>query len=226
MNELKLLRWTGIAGIIGACLLFIGDMFLFGSWLSGREALAENWRLMARFSPMRLMLGGLLGPFSSIFYVLGCWHFYLALKSAGKRLSFLVFFNFATGIIIGGAFQAASPFLGFLFQVENLLRQAYFDILNTSIRQYLDLLFMLAQIFGVIGSLLFIFLVLFRTTRYPRWMIMFTPPVILFTRTMGQYLPAPLGGNILAGYINLGFMVIFGVSLKLLWNGEQSIRQS
>lgn len=223
MEDLKLLRWTGIAGVIGAIVLFIGDMFLFGSWLSGQEALAENWRLMSRFSPLRLMIGGILGPISTIFYGLGCWHFYLALKPGGKQLGFLVFLTYASGMIVGGAYQAASPVLGFFFHVEQALGQEGFDLLSASTLQYLTLLFTIAQIFGIIGSLLFIFLVLCRFTRYPRWMIFVTPPVILFTRTIFRHLPAPLGGNLLAGYINLGFLLIFGVSLKILWHGGRRI---
>ncbi|GAK59664.1 hypothetical protein U27_06649 [Candidatus Vecturithrix granuli] len=223
MEDLKLLRWTGITGVIGAILLFTGDMFLFGSWLSGQETLAENWRLMSRFSPLRLMIGGILGPISTIFYGLGCWHFYLALKPGGKQLGFLVFLTYTSGMIIGGAYQAASPVLGFFFHVEQALGQEGFDLLSAATLQYLTLLFTIAQIFGIIGSLLFIFLVLFRSTRYPRWMIFVTPPVILFTRTIFRHFPAPLGGNLLAGYINLGFLLIFGVSLKILWHGGRRI---
>lgn len=226
MDDTRMLRWTGIAGIIGAMLLFTGDMFLFGSWLSGSDALAENWRLMARFSPVRLMIGGMFGPVGSIFYVLGCWHFYLALKSGGKSLSFLVFSNYALGIIIGGAFHAASPCLGILFHAQQDLSQELFTRLLTSMRHYLDILFLLAQSFGGIGALLFILLVLFRPTRYPRWMIVFTPPVIFVTSMFGRYIPAPLGGNIRAGYLHLGFTLIFGVSLKLLWHGGRPVTRS
>lgn len=223
MEDLKLLRWTGIAGVIGAMLFLTGDMFLFGSWLSGQETLAENWRLMNRFSPLRLMIGGILGPLSVIFYVLGCWHFYLALKPGGKHLGFLVFLTYTSGMIVGGAYQAVSPLLGFLFHIEQALGQEQFNMLHAPMRQYLALFFAIAQIFGIIGALLFIFLVLFRSTRYPRWMVFVTPPVILFTRTIGRYIPAPFGGNLLAGYINLGFLIIFGVSLKILWHGGRRI---
>lgn len=223
MEDLKLLRWTGVAGIVGALLLFTGDMFLFGSWLSGKEALAENWRLMSHFSPLRLMIGGILGPLSVIFYALGCWHFYLALKPGGKQLGFFVFLTYTSGMIVGGAYQAASPVLGFFFHVEQALGQEDFSMIYSLTLQYLALFFTIAQIFAVIGSLLFIFLVLFRPTHYPRWMIFVTPPVILFTRTIFRYLPAPLGGNLLAGYINLGFVIIFGVSLKILWHGGRHI---
>jgi hypothetical protein len=224
MNELTLRRWTGIAGLIGSLLMFAGDILLFGSFVSGREIVAEKELIMGEAHSLSLLFGGFLGPVGSVFYVIGGWHIYLALRDSGKMLSFAVFFSFASGIIIGGTYHAGFAFLGYIYKARRAIgansRTLLQELLQHTIT-YLRLLLVVAGSLAVIGSFILLCLVLFRKTLYPRWIIFFTPLFVLSTWPIARYVPAPVGGIIFAGYNNIGFGIYFLISSLVLWNRRE-----
>jgi len=61
------------------------------------------------------LLGGVLGPLETVFYIIGFWHIYLALKDGSKSLAAISFVGFSWSFIVGaGAFHSAFVFKGLI----------------------------------------------------------------------------------------------------------------
>lgn len=221
-RDIAWLRATGILGMVGAIFMFAGDMALAGSFLSGAEFLKQVTILIGSGSNLRLMIGGLMGPFAAIFYIIGAWQFYLACTPGNPRLRFVMWAMFAAGMIMGASYQSGHVFCGYLFKMQHAVAPRVDESLAVVITQsiaYLELQFLIAGIFAGIGSLIFIYAIVFTPTRYPKWMAIFSPAAILALSPLARYAPAPLGGILMPGAINIGFFSLFFLSTWVLWNG-------
>jgi len=222
MDDLKILRLTGLAGVAGALLMFSGDMFLYGGFYGGAEFREISRRIMSEIPLLRLMIGGAIGPVAAMLYTIGFWHVYLALKEGGKKIAKIVFSGFVSMIIIGGAYHSGFVNIGLVLRAKNSVNETDLKIIKTlfiQVLDYLHLLYNISFVFGLVGTILFLYLILFKKTKYPKWIILLTPTLLLLTSHIATYLPAPVGGIIYGGYINLSFLLFFCVSIIILWNG-------
>ncbi len=226
MDEIKVIRLTGLAGILGAILMFIGDMFLYGGFYSGSEYYEYSRRIMGEIPLLRLMIGGAIGPIASILYAIGFWQIYLAIKSAGKVLASISFSGFAVMSIIAGSYHSGFVNTGLILRARASIQQCDLESVKILLGQsidYLHFLYNMMFVFGTIGTIIFMFTIIFRKTYYPKWIILFTPTLLLLTSSIAAYIPSPFGGIIYGGYINLIFLLFFCVSTFLLWHGEHQL---
>ncbi|MCD6379473.1 hypothetical protein J7M07_03400 [bacterium] len=226
MDEIKRIRLTGFAGILGALLMFTGDMFLYGGFYGGSEYYECSRRIMSEIPLLRLMIGGAVGPVASILYTIGFWQVYLAIRSAGKVLALISFSGFACMIIFAGSYHSGFVNTGLILRAKASVQQSDIEIVKALLDQstaYLHFLFSTLSVFGAIGTIIFLFTIIFRKTYYPKFIILFTPTLLIFTFSIANYIPSPVGGIIYGGYINLAFLLFFCVSTFLLWHGGRKI---
>ncbi len=225
MNEQKLLRLTGLIGVLAALMGFIADWLLYGGFYGGAEFFIISRKIMSAISNTRLMAGGLLGPIEAAFYIIGFGHIYLALRPGGKTLAAITFGGLSWSVIVGaGAYHSAFVFKGLLLRTQNAMadpRPDWFQALLNDAAQYMHLLYNVMFILGLAATFTFLFLILFRKTLYPKWMVLFVPTLwILVLPQIAENIPAPVGGMLLGGSMNLSFLIYFVISTILLWRKE------
>jgi len=202
-STLRQLRFTGIAGVLGACVMVAGDMFYYYQ-LDPTQTREVTMRAV---SDWRWLAGGAAAPVAAWLYALGSWHMFLTLQPAGKWLARCAFVSFAAVMIFYGVFHAAFAAMG---TAGNMPR----------VHAYLKLLLQIVYAPAAIWTALFLFAVLFRPTRYPRWIILITPTFFyLIENMLVSRLPGVSGALIGGGFNNLILLLFFTVSTVLVWNG-------
>jgi len=205
INKLQLLS---LSGILGSILMFTGDMLLYYEPVSGLE-----YNSVARMGTMpieRLIAGGLIGPIASVFSLIGGYIFYLVFRSVNKVLAMILFACFAIFFIVAGTYHAMFPNYGFVGRLPELLQPQQLLFIRT----YLKSIYILISICGTFFTLLLFYLVIFKKSLFPKWMLLFTPTLlILMAGFVKDYIPYPLGAIVYGGWINLCFMIFFIVCL-------------
>lgn len=136
-----MLRWMGLAGIVGAVLMFAGDMLYYYS-PNVEQSFIET---MGSVPPWRLLLGGMMAPVACWFLALGSGQVYLALRPAGKVVALVAFGSFAAVMIFYGLYHAAYASLGFGAQIANTLGLSREATLRLP-EDYLGLLLLIAYV--------------------------------------------------------------------------------
>ena len=225
MNQQKILRITGLIGMAAALIGFSADVLLYGGFYGGGEFYAVSRKIMSTIPLTRLMLGGALGPIEVIFYIFGFWHIYLALKTGSQWLAQIAFAAFSASFIVGGgAFHSAFVFQGLILRAQNVAEAVdlpVFSSLLTQSSRYMQWLYGMAWAFALVGTIAFVVAILFRKTRYPKWMVFLTPQILVVaTPYLFRHIPAPVGGILYGGSVNLSILLFFCVSTALLWNAK------
>jgi len=196
--------------------MFAGDMLMYGGLYSGADFNVISRKIMSEIPLSRLMIGGMVGPIASVLYSLGFYHVFIALRKGSEFLAKTVLTSFVFMIITAGTFHAGFVNIGLVLKAKNAVNAIDAGVVTTLLHQtnqYVKLLFYISSAFGILGTVLFLFLVLFRKTSYPRWIVFLTPTLLVLTFHIVSYFPAPWGGIIYGGYINMAFFVFFIVSM-------------
>ena len=202
---------TAGAGLVGALLMFTGDMLLYGHFGSGAEFISRYKTVIADASALRLYLAGAVGPIAAIFYLIGVYHLYLRLQPARILLRIVTSVAFGALFVIAGAVHAVWAAYALVLRGV-AYGQANAD-LETIMRAYLDLVYRMAEVVGYPAALLLFVLVIMRRTSYPRWSAVLNPGLIMLASSLVVFLPAPIGAPVVGGLFNLAFVVFFAFSL-------------
>jgi len=212
MNKNKLIKLTGIAGILGGIMLFAGDMLLY---YNGNQT--DKLLNMATTSDDNIILSGVFALLATWLYLFGLVPVYYAFRPVSPRIRQAVVILFA-GILIAygvvhGAYMAIAT-------TAKLAHQQHLDLeestrlsieINNAIRLFVY------PLFGVL-SVLFIYFVWQRKSLYPRWMVFFFPLLPFLLRGVFE---KALQGKwqiiIAGGYLNLILVLFFTASLIALW---------
>lgn len=209
---------TAAAGLLGALLMFTGDMFLYGHFGSGAEFISRYKAVIAGASTLRLYIAGALGPAAATFYLIGAYHLYLRLQPARPLLRFVTSLAFGVMFVIAGAVHAV--WAAYALVVRGVAQgQASVDLENI-MAAYLDLVYTMAEVVGYPAALLLFFLVLTRRTTYPRWSAVLNPGLLLLASPVLTYLPSPIGAPFVGGLFNLAFVLFFTLSLATSEGGR------
>jgi len=111
-RTLKLLRLTGIVGIITGIAMSIADISLLYSSAGGYESDA----VLLTIPMWRLLLGHYLGVLMLPFYLIAIWHLYEGIKPGGAWLSIPVAALLGYGAAAGGAFHGSIASLALIVQ--------------------------------------------------------------------------------------------------------------
>jgi len=184
--------------------MFTGDMLLYYEPVSGLD-----YDSVARMSTMpvkRLVAGGLIGPIAAIFSIIGTYLFYMVFRSVNKALAKISFVSFAILFIVAGSYHAVFANFGFIGRLPESLQIQQLLFLKT----YLKSIYILIFICGTFWTFIFFYLVIFKKSLFPIWILLFTPTLlILFSKILKNHIPYPLGAIVYGGWINLCFMLFF-----------------
>ena len=207
----KLLLITAGAGLVGAVLMFTGDMLLYGHFGSGAEFINRYKTVIAEAGTLRLYLAGALGPVAAIFYLIGAYHLYLRLQPSRALGRIVTSFAFAAVFVIAGAVHAV--WAAYALVLRGVAHGQANTDLETVMRAYLAFVYRLAEVVGYPSALLLFVLVLMGRTTYPRWSVFLNPGLLMLASSLVVFLPAPIGAPIVGGLFNLAFVVFFALSL-------------
>lgn len=218
MNKKQILT-TGIIGITGAILMFIGDMLLYYTSAPITSFEEEIVPIMGGVSFARLTIGGLLGPLCASMYLIGYYQVYLAIKPTFKKMAMIVFTLLGVAIIFGGAFHSHFAHMGFVSHFN------YTDALEV-IQEYAITTYFVTIILNLLGYVLLTYLVLTNKTYYPKWIILCSPLVLIWFSDLVQLLPQPFKIFIAGGWSNITAIIFFIVSTRVLLKHTQNESKS
>ncbi len=203
---------TGILGLIGAVLMYTGDMLLYFTTKPIASFEEEIVQIMAQVSQERLMAGGLLGPISAFLYMIGFYHIYLRIKP-GNKIARVFIGLLCFGIVYGGAFHSHFTFIGLAssFNQEEMLHL---------FEKYSVLNFNLMFLPSLLAYCFLAYLILAKKTFYPRWVVLCSPIVLFWFSGVLKYLPQPLMVLTAGGWSNMIFVVFFSISTVLSFKAE------
>jgi hypothetical protein len=209
----RLVYWSGIAGLVGATIMLVGDMLFYGR----ADSSIDHITMMGMVPLWRLYLGGLLGIVAGVFYMLGTAQVYLATRSAGRSAALITGGAFFVMMVFNGAYHTTFPAWGLAAQLATNYAGAGATALAQA-EEYLRWL----RLFGVVPQLLFTlafaFVVITGKTAYPRWMAPITPLVLLLAL---PFITGQLSGLLFVvlqgGIANIVFIVFFAIATAALW---------
>ena len=206
-----MLHATLIVGLLGAALMFCGDMTLYydKNDFEQNGSLDPIIDIMKKLPRKRVMLGGWIGPVAAFLYCIGFYHIVLITAEAGRTLAFSAFLLSCLGIIAGGVYHSHCAYLGLLGQEEQRkdleIALSYFQRLP------------LILYFGEgLGLLLLIFLIATGKTALPAWMAVLSPGVLFLLRPLTRKLPKGLHMILAGGFINTIFLVYYLAAILVI----------
>ncbi|MCD4682842.1 MAG: hypothetical protein K8R86_06135, partial [Bacteroidales bacterium] len=171
--KLNKLQLFSLSGILGSLLMFSGDMILYYEPVSGAEY--NSVAVMSAMPIERLIAGGLIGPFASIFSIIGGYIFYIVFRSVNKVLAKILFASFAVLFVVAGTYHAVFANYGIIGRLPESLRSEQLLLFRT----YMESIYTVIFICATIWTLILFYLVIFKKSLYPLWMLLFTPSLLI-----------------------------------------------
>jgi hypothetical protein len=219
VRTLKLLRLTGIVGIITGIATSIADISLLYSSAGGYESDA----VLLTIPMWRLLVGHYLGVLMLPFYLIAVWHLYEGIKSGGAWLSIPVAALLGYAAAAGGAFHGSIAGLALIVQAgvgASPETQIVLTHLLANAHQFVEPLQAVVFLAGFVGSMWLGAAILSGHTAYPRWFLL-ANPVLVHAVSIASYIltPNPVSTLLLPATASLSLVILFGFSTALLWNG-------
>ncbi len=205
----KQILFTGIVGILGAVLMFVGDMFLYFTIAHINDFEKEIVGILANVSINRLIIGGLIGPLAGLMYIIGFYQIVLAIKEEYKKIAVAIFILLSIGMMYGSAFHSHFTHLGIMSNFNHL--EALKEAESYSMATFAMMFFPTFLAYIVLA-----YLILSNKTLYPKWIIFFSPIVLFWLAPLMQELPQPFLIVIGGGWSNIVFIIFFTVSTMTL----------
>lgn len=229
MSTHERVQWAGIAGLIGALLLTIGDQCFYFAPVSGSDFLHGFHGIVASQPTARALFGATLGPFGALLYLAGFWHVYTRVRARQPRLAAILSIGLSLCVLVGASYHV-------LWGTKVLTIQATFDAtavtrpamaaLEAHVHDFAANVFLIAEIIGYPSAGLLAILVIAGRSDYPRWFVLLTPAVpLLLLQFVGPYVPAPLGSLLNGSASNLSFALLFAGSVVTTWNRNVHLAQ-
>ncbi|MDB2686546.1 hypothetical protein N9Y42_04990 [Mariniblastus sp.] len=214
MNKLRL---TGIIGLVGAIICGTGEFLLHYNPLLDVEFLSKvkppasaAYDFMGRISEQRLTIGHFLAVIGVPLYFVGVWHIAEMLRPAGEKRSIAFRFIGWYGFLYGAMWMSSRAMIGSVAHHPDL-------VASTNLVQLYGLrmesLLQVIRITTLLISIIYITMVWTGKTRYPKWMVV-TSPIVLLAMNFVIFLAAPsIGKYVLPIALNVGFSIFFLLSL-------------
>ena len=205
----------GFSGMIGALVLFSGDMLFY--YNGAQTDFIAN---MSVSSDLRVIASAVTALLAAWLYTLGAGQIYYAFAPAAKWIRLTVFLSFAAVMITYGVVHGAYVAIATSAKNAATLGMTPDSLTDLSVTAN-NALRLIAYLPFAIFSLVFIPTVWLKNTHYPRWVIMFSPVVLFFLHdpivgSLEGRLKIIIGG----GYLNLILLVFFAISTIALWNNN------
>lgn len=230
MEQLTLIRITGLLALLGASLYAIGDVLLLASKASLDDyprlkpfaKLLSDAEKMVVLPPRRMIWGALLGVFATPLVLAGFWQVYQGL-GAGQTLTFLTALLFIVASVIGAFVHGTFYYMGEYVQALNKVEDGSQSVIADMIarhRRVLIITYGPVLLLIVIASILFSILVASGRTAFPVWMAAINPVTMtiawmLVKRILPRFVRDWTEG---AGF-NIAYLIFFACTTFTLWNG-------
>jgi len=177
MNTNKI-RWLLWAGCLGAAIVFAGDMLYYGEWGSARGVTEKYWDTMMASVPLwRHHLGSITGPVGLGFGILGMLGLWFSCRRAAPLLaSVMLAFFYVDGVFSILQHGIFGP-IGFAMRYCGPKSEAVAQMFKLN-----DLLGKPQLVGWLVGSVIWIFLVLRKKAGVPRWTVLLHPALIKIKR--------------------------------------------
>lgn len=206
------LKCSLIIGLLGAFLMFLGDMVLYYDKKDYKEGNTVNGiiAIMKTIKKERLYVGGILGPISAFLYCIGFYHIVLSCNEKTRVIGWILFLINSLGMFFGGAYHSHCAYLGLLSRHDN--PSTFDEFLN-----YLKFQAKVLYPIMIVGSMGLAIVILFNLTLFPRWIALVTPvPLIALIPLVGK-LPKGFHMIIRGGWTNLVYVIYYLVGLIVLF---------
>ncbi len=202
-----LLKLSIYTGLVGAFLLFCGDMILYynkdtiksDDWLS---PLIDN---MVKESRIRLYIGSLIGPLAAFLYSIGFYHIVLITKPEHSLLAWISFLINCLAIIYGGTYHSYFANLGLIFRHGS--KACSDETLN-----FLNIQKNIAFGLQGLGFFTMALLIVMSFTILARWMLIFTPLCLIMLMPLINKLPSKAHIILHGGWTNI-ISIIYYIAL-------------
>lgn len=230
MDDLSLLRLSGIAGLVGSALYVIGDVLLLAPAAAAHQPrrpfpvdVSQDRVLRRRASmledlaclpPWRLRWGALFGVIGSPLTVLGLWLFYRVLLPAGAwhaaAPALLMLGATVAGPFVHGAFGFVGETAQLVYEADGALRTSLVSRLRSQLVTIM-LAYTPVLLAIIAASIISAAATLTGRTRFPVWMAAVNP----VTLTIGwlllrRVLPQGVGEFLKGAGFNIAFAAWFG----------------
>ena len=203
-----------IIGLIGAIIMFSGDMILYYTPEDFDYASGKNQNIMQavvdvmkKLPDKRVAIGGMIGPIAAFLYCLGFYHIVAITDDEWKIIAYVAFFALCLGIISGGAYHSHCAYLGLLGD------ERYSDAREIVIRYFSKFAFVMYVGEGI-GFLLLIVLIITDNTILPQWMFLLSPGILFLLKKPLRRLPRGIRVIVSGGWTNL-ISVIYYIAVLI-----------
>jgi hypothetical protein len=205
------LAMTGIIGLLAAVLVGTGEFLLHFDAL-GRFGEGGGYLFMQGISAQRTTIGHFLGVLGAPLYIIGFWHIMKMLEPANPLASRIAFAIMSYGIIVGAVWIGSRA--GISTVVNGTTMTDTMTFISLYELRYENLL-QVTRLAVLLFSVIFIWLVLSGRSRYPRWMALFNP-ILLILASFAIWAVAPtVGVYLMPIALNVAFAVLFLLSIYL-----------
>lgn len=213
-HQRRLLIATGIVAALGALLVGIGEFTFQYSPRGGYEG--SDYLYFLDVSRERLTFGHFLGVLVAPAYLVGYWHIAQMLRPAGRWLAAAVFGLGVYAFIIGDVWLGGRVNLAFTVKAREAGGEASWQLLSdllNDISSHNEPLINIVRVLVLIISILLVYAIATGKTHYPRWLIIFTP-IVLLIQIFSLYALAPsIGIYALPAAMNVAHLIFFALSI-------------
>jgi len=208
-----LVKWAGVAGLIGAILVGAGEFIMQYTPNGGYE---DGYEFFTDVSKNRLTLGHFMSVLAAPLYVLGYWHLAKRLDPKSGWVGKIVFCLGSYAFIIGTAWLSQRVFLA--LTAHDMAAGADLSTLQSAFAAHNEPFVNILRVTMLVVSGLWIFQILKGRSTYPKWMAIFSP-IALLALIFALYFAVPAVGVLfLPNAMNVVHIIIFGLSL---WTGRK-----
>ena len=209
-HQRRMLIGTGIVATLGAIIVGVGEFTFQFSPRGGYEG--SDYLYFLDVSPSRLSWGHFIGVLAAPLYLVGYWHIAQMLRPAARWLSAVVFGLGVYAFIIGDVWLGGRVNLALTVKARELApdgtRQLFSDLLG-DLSSHNEPLINIVRVLVLLISILMACGILTGKSAYPRWLILFSPIVIL-VQIFSLYVVVPsLGVYLLPAAMNIAHAIFF-----------------
>ncbi len=213
--------WAGIVGLIGAILTGVGEFMIHFN--PDPSVTNQDYGFFIDIPQHRISIGHFIAVLSAPLYIAGYYHVYNMLKPAGglmpRALFNMAIYTFMIGII----------WLGSRAMLGEVSRDVFAHTAPADLLSYYTLysesLIQVVRVGILLISGVYAVRILKGGTLYPKWMVAFSPIILLVLIFLSYfYLPA-IGDYLLPPALNVAHTIFFAASLYVLFKLKNTVRE-
>jgi len=194
---------AGFIGLLAATLVGIGEFLLHFDELA---RYGEGFEFFKGVSTEQATTGHFFGVLGAPLYVVGCWHLYHMLLPGNRTAALLAFWVMSYGFIIGVVW------IGSRATASLIVNTIGADTAGTELALYdlrYETLLTVIRVTALVFSIIFIWLTLTGRTRYPKWVAVLNPIVLILLSFLVYVIAPGIGKYMMPIALNIAFFIIF-----------------